>query len=81
MRPAATIRPAPSSRATVTAIRPALPVAPRISTDWPGRSPPRHSSGSQAAIAGFTTAAAAAVSSAPGTGTVQAAGARSAIAP
>ena len=36
LRPAPTTRPAPSRLATWTAIAPALPVAPRTRTDWPG---------------------------------------------
>src|SRR6266702_1042905 len=66
LRPAATIRPAPKCLASWTAIWPATPVAPRISTRSPGRSLARHSNTFHADTPGFWIAAASASSTPSG---------------
>jgi hypothetical protein len=58
------IWPAPRRFATWTAIWPALPVAPRTSTSWPGWKDTRWRSATQDDMAGFI-AAASATGSAP----------------
>ena len=68
LRPAATTREAPSARATWTASRPEVPVAPWTSTVAP--SAPSRLSGSQLDAAGFTIAAAVASDTPSGTSTV-----------
>ena len=65
-RPAPTTRPAPSSLATWTAIAPALPVAPRMSTLFPGSSGTRRRRATHDDIAGFIAAATFATSALPG---------------